>query len=66
MAKFFFRGPGFKGGVSYVFQGCFKAPETPRGFKAGFMALLDPPGFKAGFKASFRIGFKAGFKVQRG
>ena len=66
MAEFFFWAYGFKGWFHAAFQGVSRPLKHLCGFKAGFMALVDPPGFKAGFKASFRIGFKAGFKVQRG
>ena len=48
--------------VSCPVSRCFKAPETPCGFKAGFMARVDPFGFKAGFKAIFRPGFMLVFK----
>ena len=66
MAEFLFKGHGFKGRFHAGVQGVSRPLKHLCGFKAGFMALVDPPGFKAGFKASFRIGFKAGFKVQRG
>ena len=66
MAEHFFGGTVSRVGFMPVFQGVSRPLKHLCGFKAGFMALVDPPGFKAGFKAGFRIDFKAGFKVQRG